>query len=248
MLIIGHNILFTMRKGVIMKRKLFSLAVTGLFLFSLSNFTIAQEKKESCTCKSKTECSQSNKCENLCKGKCSTKNKCEYSKSSYDKSKDSKKKNKASCQATTRSAKAVVSPTAGNKVHGVVTFTKVKNGVRVVADIEGLTPGKHGFHIHQFGDCSDLKGKSAGGHFNPEAVAHAGHNSKKRHVGDFGNLTADASGNAHLDFVDDLISFYGAHNIIGRGIVIHGGADDLKSQPSGAAGPRVACGAIALSK
>ncbi len=150
--------------------------------------------------------------------------------------------------ANVEKAIAVIFPTAGNKVHGVVTFTKVEGGIKVVADLTGLTPGKHGFHIHQYGNCSDPKGKSAGGHFNPEGVKHAGHNSAVRHVGDFGNLVADKNGNAHLEFVDNLISFYGPHGIIGRGVVIHGGADDLTSQPSGNAGPRVGCGAIAISK
>jgi len=145
-------------------------------------------------------------------------------------------------------AVAVISPTQGNKVHGLVTFYKVKNGIKVVADIEGLTPGKHGFHVHEYGDCSNPKGKSAGGHFNPDKVKHAGHNSKVRHVGDFGNILADKDGKAHLEFVDNLISFEGKHSIIGRGIVIHGGADDLTSQPSGKAGPRVACGTIGIAK
>ncbi|MCH7827609.1 MAG: superoxide dismutase family protein [Bacteroidetes bacterium] len=158
-----------------------------------------------------------------------------------------KNKDKHSIKKITK-AVAVINPTQGNKVSGLVTFTKVKNGIKVVADIEGLTLGKHGFHIHQFGDCSDPKGKSAGGHFNPDGVKHTGHNSAVRHVGDFGNLTADKDGKAHIEFIDNLISFYGPNNIIGRGIIIHGGADDFKSQPSGNAGPRVACGAIALSK
>ena len=158
-----------------------------------------------------------------------------------------KNKDKCSIRKITK-AVAVINPTQGNKVHGLVTFTKVKNGIKVVADIEGLTQGKHGFHIHQYGDCSDPKGKSAGGHFNPDGVKHAGHNSAIRHVGDFGNLIADKDGKAHIEFIDNLIFFYGPNNIIGRGVIIHGSADDFKSQPSGNAGPRVACGAIALSK
>jgi len=164
-----------------------------------------------------------------------------------DSAKAQMKKNKCSIEKL-NNAIAVINPTKGNKAHGMVTFTKVKNGIKVVADIEGLTPGKHGFHIHQYGDCSDPKGKSAGGHFNPDKVKHAGHNSTVRHVGDFGNLVADKDGNAHMVFVDNLISFHGPHNIIGRGVVIHGGADDLTSQPSGNAGPRVGCGAIAQAK
>lgn len=157
---------------------------------------------------------------------------------------------KCNCSTMKKITKAVsvIHPTEGNKVHGIVTFTKVENGIKVVADIEGLTPGKHGFHVHQYGDCSNPKGKSAGGHFNPENVKHAGHDSAVRHVGDFGNIIADKDGNAHAEFIDNLISFKGKHNIIGRGIVIHGGADDLTSQPSGNAGPRVGCGSISLSK
>ncbi len=145
-------------------------------------------------------------------------------------------------------AVAIIYPTVGNKTHGIVTFTKVDAGIKVVADIEGLTPGKHGFHIHQYGDCSDPKGKSAGGHFNPDGVKHAGHTSAVRHVGDFGNIVAGKNGKAHIEFVDHLISFEGPHNIIGRGVVIHGGADDLVSQPSGNAGPRVGCGSISIAK
>ncbi len=159
-----------------------------------------------------------------------------------------KNKEKSAETVSVNKAIAVINPTEGNNVHGTVIFTKEAEGIKVTADLEGLTPGDHGFHIHQFGDCSDLKGKSAGGHFNPDGAAHAGHDSKIRHVGDFGNITADENGTAHVEFIDDLISFSGSHNIIGRGIVIHGGTDDLTSQASGNAGPRVACGAIALSK
>ncbi len=142
----------------------------------------------------------------------------------------------------------VLAPTEGNDVHGIINFTAVEGGVRVVADVTGLTPGKHGFHIHQFGDCSKLDGKSAGGHFNPEGVNHGGPTASVRHVGDMGNLVADENGVAHLDAVDKLLSFSGKHSIIGRGIVIHAGEDDLTSQPTGAAGARVACGVIGIAK
>ena len=71
-------------------------------------------------------------------------------------------------------AVCVIYPTAGNKVTGVVTFTKVEGGIKIVADLQGLTPGKHGFHIHEFGDCTSADGTSAGGHFNPSGVSHGG--------------------------------------------------------------------------
>ncbi|RME01736.1 MAG: superoxide dismutase family protein [Calditrichaeota bacterium] len=142
---------------------------------------------------------------------------------------------------------AVLHPTEGNSVTGVVTFTKVEGGIKIVADVEGLTPGKHGFHIHQWGDCSAANGTSAGGHFNPDNVPHAGPDSPKRHVGDLGNLEADENGKAHYERVDTVIAFSGKHSIIGRGVIVHAGEDDLKSQPTGAAGARVACGVIGIA-
>ena len=145
-------------------------------------------------------------------------------------------------------AVCVVHPTKGHNAHGIVTFTKVKDGIKVVANIEGLKPGKHGFHIHEYGDCSALDGTSAGGHFNPEGVKHGGPMDKVRHVGDMGNITADANGKAHFEWTDDLLSFWGPHSIIGRGLIVHAGTDDLHSQPTGAAGPRAGCGVIGIAK
>ncbi len=139
-------------------------------------------------------------------------------------------------------------PTAGNKAQGTVTFEEVKGGMKVIADISGLTPGKHGFHIHEYGDCSAPNGTSAGGHFNPENVKHGGPTDKVRHVGDMGNVVADASGHAHLEYIDNMLSFRGPHNILGRGIIVHAGADDFVSQPTGNAGARVACGVIGVAK
>ena len=145
-------------------------------------------------------------------------------------------------------AVCVVHPTKGHNAHGIVTFTKVKNGVKVVADIQGLKLGSHGFHIHEYGDCSSLDGTSAGGHFNPEGVNHGGPMDKIRHIGDMGNITADANGKAHFEWTDNLLSFWGPHSIIGRGLIVHVGTDDLHSQPTGAAGPRAGCGVIGIAK
>lgn len=146
-------------------------------------------------------------------------------------------------------AAAILQPTVGNTAKGMVTFTKAADGVRVVADLEGLTPGDHGFHIHAFGDCSSGDGTSAGGHFNPSSAAHAaptaaaGH----RHTGDLGNITAGADGKAHLDYVDSLLAFAGEHSILGRGVIVHADRDDFTTQPTGAAGARVACGVIGVA-
>ena len=141
-------------------------------------------------------------------------------------------------------ATADLFPTVGNDVHGKVEFIMKDGKMRVIATVEGLTPGKHGFHIHEYGDCSAEDGTSAGGHFNPEGVAHGSPTSEPHHVGDLGNLDADADGNAVLDFVDPMLTFEGEHDILNRAIIVHAGEDDFVSQPTGAAGPRVACGVI----
>jgi Cu-Zn family superoxide dismutase len=150
--------------------------------------------------------------------------------------------------AEVKKAVAVLQPTKGSSVTGLVTFTKVEGGVRVVADIAGLTPGEHGFHIHDFGDCSAPDGMSAGGHFNPEGHQHGAPDADPRHIGDLGNITADANGKAHQDRVDKLLAFEGDRSIIGRSVIVHEKADDLKTQPTGNAGGRVACGVVGVAK
>lgn len=143
---------------------------------------------------------------------------------------------------------AVLYPTSGNLVSGVVTFTKVDGGIHVVAEVSGLKAGTHhGFHIHQYGDCSASDGTSAGGHFNPQMKEHGSPSGEMRHVGDMGNLTVDANGVGHVDYVDPMMTFEGPNSIIGRGVVVHAGEDDLTSQPTGAAGARVACGVIGIA-
>ncbi len=142
-----------------------------------------------------------------------------------------------------KKAEAVVHGIKSN-VKGTVTFTKVPGGVKIVADIDGLTPGKHGFHIHEHGDCSGEDGMAAGAHFNPTNHKHGGPDSEERHVGDFGNLEADAKGHAHYERVDRLIELEGDNSIIGRSIMIHADEDDLVSQPSGNSGARIGCGVI----
>jgi len=143
-------------------------------------------------------------------------------------------------------AVAHLSATQGNDVYGTVTFEKVEEGVKVTAEVANLTPGKHGFHIHQFGDCSADDGTSAGGHFNPHGTDHGGPDAHTRHVGDLGNLDADESGNATLEFVDKHLAFGGEESILGRSVIVHAGEDDLTTQPTGAAGARVACGVIGV--
>ena len=152
--------------------------------------------------------------------------------------------------ATTNTNKAicVLHPTEGSETMGTVIFSQKTDGMFVIADVKGLSPGKHGFHIHEFGDCSQLDGKSAGGHFNPTSINHGGPESENRHVGDLGNLIANDDGTAHYEWMDKLLSFSGQNSIIGKAIIVHADEDDLISQPTGNAGARLACGVIGTAK
>jgi Cu-Zn family superoxide dismutase len=146
-----------------------------------------------------------------------------------------------------KAAMATISPTQGNNARGTVRFIQEGNSVRVIADLTGLSPGEHGFHVHEKGDCSAPDASSAGDHFNPTKHAHAGRDAGERHMGDLGNITADANGRAQLDYVDTKLTLGGEHSIIGRSVVVHAKRDDLKSQPAGDSGPRIGCGAIEAS-
>jgi superoxide dismutase, Cu-Zn family len=143
---------------------------------------------------------------------------------------------------------AVLSPAPNSQVQGMVTFEKTDKGIKITADVSGLTPGKHGFHIHEFGDCSAADYTSAGPHFMTEGESHGAPTDPMRHRGDMGNLEADANGKAHLEWVDSDISFSGANSILGRSVIIHANEDDLKTQPTGNAGARIACGTIGIAK
>ena len=150
--------------------------------------------------------------------------------------------------AQAQSASTTLAPTAGNTVAGTVTFTQKGDKVAVDARISGLTPGGHGFHIHEKGDCSAPDGMSAGGHFNPGGKPHGAPDSPDHHAGDMPMLQADASGNATLtaDLSGASIGS-GAGDIVGKSVIVHKDADDYKTQPTGNSGARVACGVIKKS-
>lgn len=143
-------------------------------------------------------------------------------------------------------AVAMLDPSKGYDVQGKVTFTKVEGGVKVHADLKNLTPGKHGFHIHVHGDCSAPDLSSAGGHYSPKPSPHGAPTDPpaKHHMGDMGNVKANDSGKVSMTRTFDFLTLSGEYSIIGQAVIVHAGADDLTSQPSGAAGPRVACGVI----
>jgi Cu-Zn family superoxide dismutase len=145
-------------------------------------------------------------------------------------------------------AVAVLHPAKDGTVAGTLTFAKAPTGVHVTGRITGLAAGTHGFHIHEFGDCSAADFSSAGGHYNPTGHQHAAPPEARRHMGDMGNIEAGSDGTATVDYTDSRLRFDGAHGILGRGVIVHANPDDFKTQPTGNAGGRVACGVIGVAK
>jgi superoxide dismutase, Cu-Zn family len=147
-----------------------------------------------------------------------------------------------------QTATATLAPTAGNTAAGTVTFTQKGDKVTVSAKVSGLTPGGHGLHIHEKGDCSAPDAMSAGGHFNPTNKPHGAPDAPDHHAGDMPMLQADASGNATLTVdLGGLTIGSGASDIVGKSVVVHKDPDDFKTQPAGNSGPRVGCGVISKS-
>jgi Cu-Zn family superoxide dismutase len=118
--------------------------------------------------------------------------------------------------------------------------------VRVAANVSGLRPnGEYGFHIHEIGDCSSGDGMSAKGHFNPFGKPHGPPGSSERHGGDMPSLKSDANGNAnYIADLDGVTVTSGPASIVSRGLIVHVQPDDYKTQPTGNAGARSACGVI----
>lgn len=139
---------------------------------------------------------------------------------------------------------ATVAPTQGNEVRGTVSFDPAEGGVRMTANLEGLPPGEHGFHIHVNGDCSAPDGSSAGDHFNPTQHPHGAPDAPPHHMGDLGNITADAEGRAQVSRTFQGVQLEGDDGITGRAVIVHAKPDDFKTQPTGNAGARLACGVI----
>jgi len=145
-------------------------------------------------------------------------------------------------------ASATLMAREGGTVAGEVTFTEIDSGVVIVAHITGAPPGTHGFHIHDVGDCSSADFKSAGGHFNPTDMPHGAPADMERHAGDLGNIEVGEDGTAHHEAASSMITVSaGPNSVVGRGVILHEGADDLVSQPTGAAGARLACGVVELA-
>jgi len=141
---------------------------------------------------------------------------------------------------------AQLAATEGHNVTGSATFTSINRGIRVEATVSGLEPGMHGIHIHENGDCSAPDASSAGGHFSPDDSPHGAPDDQERHVGDLGNLEVGQDSTGRYSRADSVLAFDGPKSIIGKALVIHAGEDDLRTQPSGDSGIRVACGVIEM--
>ena len=155
----------------------------------------------------------------------------------------------AGCQSTPSEpprATAQLEPTKGNKTIGEATFEQRGDKVQVWIYVQGLKPGQeHGLHIHEVGDCSSGDGMSAKGHFNPFGKPHGDPKSGERHAGDLPALKAEKNGRAKVEALVDMISVTpGKGSIIGKAVIVHADPDDYKTQPTGNAGARLACGVI----
>jgi len=157
----------------------------------------------------------------------------------------------AAADAQQATALVALAPTKDSKVSGTLTLAQEKTGgVSIVGQVGNLEPGsKHGFHVHDKGDCSAPDGSSAGGHFNPSGMEH-GDPSKAdgmHHVGDMLNIEADAQGTAQVRVTIPGATLHdnGPNDLIGKGIIVHAAPDDYTTQPSGNSGARLACGRIA---
>jgi Cu-Zn family superoxide dismutase len=143
----------------------------------------------------------------------------------------------------TETAVATMLPTEGSQVSGSVRFVVKGEDTLVDISLKNLTPGPHGIHVHERGDCSAPDALSAGAHFNPTGTPHGGLDAP-HHLGDLGNIVAGADGTVILNFHVKGLKLSGEPTISGRAVIIHAAADDMKTQPTGNSGKRLACGVI----
>jgi Cu-Zn family superoxide dismutase len=141
-----------------------------------------------------------------------------------------------------RTAMAQIEPIDGGSVTGTVVFHAEGDIVRVTGTLRNLSPGKHGFHVHEGSSC-----QQRGGHFAPQAEPHGSPDEQRRHVGDLGNLAVDQDGRAAYLRLDRKLALSGPESIVGKVVVVHAGEDDYQSQPSGSSGQEIACGRIVLT-
>lgn len=162
--------------------------------------------------------------------------------------KDSAKEVDETVSVEVKKVKLKLEPKSNSNVSGNVVFTEENGTVAMTAILSGLKPGSHAIHLHEKADCSSDDGKSTGGHWNPTSEPHGKWGaSEGYHKGDIGNFEADENGNGTITFTTDQWCIgCGDPNkeIMGKAIIVHEGTDDFTTQPTGAAGGRVSCGAL----
>jgi superoxide dismutase, Cu-Zn family len=143
---------------------------------------------------------------------------------------------------------AVVLGNAQREEVGRATLTQTSEGVRIAGNVSNLSPGQHGIHIHEKGLCEAPTFESAGGHYNPTAMSHGGERGEQRHIGDLGNIMVGEDGRAAFDVTAQGATLReGSASLFhtgGTSLIVHAKADDLRSNPAGNSGERVACGVI----
>ena len=138
-------------------------------------------------------------------------------------------------------------PGQGGTVAGALDLVVSDGAVAMTGLVSGLKPGsRHGFHLHEKGDCSSPDFKSAGEHFNPTLQQHGDPSTPPHHLGDIPNLEVDEMGKAPVNARIEGVTLgdRGPNDLVGRAVVVHADADDYKTQPSGNSGDRIACGVI----
>ncbi len=153
----------------------------------------------------------------------------------------------SACTGFAKSATADIKGTTdGSPVSGTLRLQETPEGLKVNASLKGVSPGLHGFHIHENGACTE-EGKAAGGHFNPDQVDHGflSHDGfSHAHAGDLGNMNIGADGTGELEVVlPGLNLTEGKYNVSGKAVILHEKEDDF-GQPTGNAGGRIGCGVI----
>ncbi|MCY3680095.1 MAG: ABC transporter substrate-binding protein [Gemmatimonadetes bacterium] len=150
----------------------------------------------------------------------------------------------------TKTALATIGETNESSVSGKAIFTQIGDNIKLVVSLANASAGEHAVHIHATGDCSAPDGTSAGGHWNPTGVAHGKWGEGEFHLGDIGNMTVDDQGMGKIELTTNLWEMNTGSDIdiVGKAIIVHAGADDFVSQPSGNAGARIGCGVIELGQ
>ena len=139
----------------------------------------------------------------------------------------------------------MMEPKSDSTATGVIALSQTNDLVTIKIDMTGVSPGMHGFHIHEKGNCSPANASAAGGHFNPSNMTHGNPAGVTRHAGDQLSLEANAQGEIRTIITTEAITLNtGQNSIAGKSFVLHADPDDYTTQPAGNSGKRIACGVI----